>query len=124
MKVVINKEIGVFHYTVDQMRYMKELADIMEHNDSYDDELAHMITTEAERIGKCEEFYDFYPTNYNDVYKYRSHRWVVEACEAHPAESQQIVDIEGEFYNIIENDDGTEYIITPDINNFIKGFNN
>lgn len=122
MKVVINNKIGVFHYTVEQMRYMKELADIMEHNDSYDDELACMITDEAERIGEAEEFYDFIPSHDNDFYKYRSHRWVVEACEAHPDESQRIVEIEGEYYNVIEHDDGTEHIITPSLDNFIRGF--
>ena len=131
MKIVINNEVGVFHYTTEQMRYMKELADMfvnellitnMEHESPYDDELARMINERADDIGKCDEFYDFYPSHIDDFYKYRSHRWVIEACEAHPDKSQRIEEIDDGYYNIIEHEDGTEHIITPSLDNFIKGF--
>lgn len=120
-KVVICNKIGAFHYTIQQVQYMKEL---LENNPNYPDKdaLLEIVNEELDywkNKEKGDPMIDFYCDEY---YKYRSHPAVVEACEKFNSDEQKIVEIDSDYYLIIEHEDGTEHVVTPDIDEFIKAF--
>lgn len=120
-KVVICNKIGAFHYTIQQVQYMKEL---LENNTNYPDRdaLLEYVNEELDYWdGKCEPdpMIDFH---IEDYYKYRSHPAIVEACEKFSSDEQKIVEIDSNYYLIIEHEDGTEHVVTPGIDEFIKAF--
>lgn len=120
-KVVICNKIGAFYYTIQQVQYMKEL---LENNTNYPDRDA-LLEIVNEELGywknkeKGDPMIDFYCDEY---YKYRSHPAIVEACEKFPSDKQEIVKIDSNYYLIIEHEDGTEHVVTPSIDEFIKAF--
>jgi hypothetical protein len=120
MKVVINNKVGVFQYTKEQAEWLFNKAIIQS-------VISPLISDIISSFGdKNLAFVQL--DNYNlrssvwHEYKYRSHPWIVEACEKFPDASQKIEEIRGSYYRIIERKDGTEYIITPSLGDFIKGF--
>ena len=120
-KVVICNKIGAFHYTIQQVQCMKEL---LESNPNYPDRDT-LLETVNEELAYWMEYYEIDPMIdiYSDeYYKYRSHPAIVEACEKFPFDEQKIIEIDCDYYLIIEHEDGTEHVVTPDIEEFIKAF--
>lgn len=120
MKVVINNKIGVFQYTKEQAEWLFNKAITQSVTSPF---IRDIIQSFGDGKGNFVQSNNYY-LHSTDLYeyKYRSHPWVVTVCEKFPDASQKIEEIKGSYYRIIEREDGTEYIITPSLDDFIKGF--
>ena len=131
--VVINKKIGGFGLSVDQLEYLKDKACSALSKggvSSQDVEMCNMIRDEYKHMCRflkehpTEQYSGIlYPEQITDYYLYRSHPWLVEAVQKHPSEYATVEYVDNQYYIIIEQDDGTEHIITPSLEGFIKSLN-
>lgn len=125
MKIVIQNKIGSFSLTKEQALFLHELS--IRDSENYpkeakliDDEYHEYWSLDEERIG--DRVYLPFFDSAEDCDKFRSHPWLIEMETKMPDDEHKIVEIEGEYYRIIETECGTEYVITPDVNEFVKGY--
>lgn len=122
MRVVINNKIGVFHFTKKQAKWLFNNAMKQSVTSTFIRDIIDSFGGGNGNFGKLKDFYLCHTDFDVNAYKYRSHPWIVEACTLFPDKSQKIEEIEGDYYRIVEVEDGREYIVTPSLNNFIQGF--
>lgn len=122
MRVVINNKVGVFHFTKKQAEWLFNKAMIQSVISPFIGDIIDSFGDGHGNFANSKDFYLHHTDWEVNEYKYRSHPWIVEVCTLFPDKSQKIDEIEGDYYRIIEEDDGTEYIITPCLDDFIQGF--
>lgn len=116
MKVVIQNCCGVFMLSNNQLKYI--LENVSKEKDPI------LFWEVKDSLKYLEEHPREYKVGLNiqNEYKYRSHPLIVKAVEMMPLSSQSVVDIDGDVYRIVEMEDGSEYVETPCLEYFIKGF--
>ena len=115
MKVVINNCSGAFMLTYNQLKHIRKNIKVFERI------LLHEV---EDALAWLDEHPKEYKTGLNlaNEYLYRSHPLIVEAVEKMPTQSQSVVEIDGDVYKIVENNDGSEYVETPCYDGYIRGF--
>lgn len=132
-KIAINKSVGGFGLSLEQFKELVKIADthlsnpfeLMKNEDAT---LISMIREEKEYVDRQEkeglgiEYIDIYPEEISDYYRFRTHPWIVEVCEKIPYRYNTVVQVDSRYFRIVEREDGTEYVLTPELDEFLEAF--